>query len=354
MDDILANLSKDDLVNLIHVFDIQIAVVLVLIVLVTKSFFAKIVLKIMDTILKRKKKPEESGMYKPLQFMYVFLGVYLAVKILPFGNKISILMTALMKSAIIIFVANIINSTVLDKDSKIFKKNNGKKSSETVTNLICKLLKIVVWVVAIYIIIAGVLGFTQINGLVTGLGLGTVVISFAAQDTVKSLFSGFTILTDKPFVIGDWIEVGNYAGSVIDITFRSTRIRCSDNSIVTIPNSTITEEFVINWNKLKTRRFECVLNLEMNIEPDKIKNLIKELKVVICSKDYVKADTVYIGLNKIADYSLDIKIFMYLTETNYVKFLKLQEDLNYEFLKVLAKENVALAYPTETVHVKNI
>ena len=92
----------------------------------------------------------------------------------------------------------------------------------------------------------------------------------------------------------------------------------------------------------------------MNIEPDKIKNLIKELKVVICSKDYVKADTVYIGLNKIADYSLDIKIFMYLTETNYVKFLKLQEDLNYEFLKVLAKENVALAYPTETVHVKNI
>ena len=191
---------------------------------------------------------------------------------------------------------------------------------------------------AIYIILTGVLGFsTQINGLITGLGLGTVVISLAAQDTVKSLFSGFTILTDKPFVIGDWIAVGQYAGSVIDISFRSTRIRCADNSVITIPNSTITAEYVINWNKLKARRIDCTLNL----------------KVVICSKDYVKSDTVYVGFNNISDYSVDIKIFLYVTETDYVKYLKLQEDLNCEFLNVLAKENIGLAYPTETVHIKN-
>jgi MscS family membrane protein len=354
MTDILANLSREELTNLIKIFDVQIAIVLVLIVFVTKSIVTKIILRIVDKILKRNKKPQESGMYRPLEFMYVFIGIYLAAKILPVSNYINILMMSLMKIAIIIFITNMINNILLDKDSPIFKKSGNKKSNETVTNFVSKLLKVVVWIIAIYIIIVGVLGFTQINGLVTGLGLGTVVISLAAQDTVKSLFSGFTILTDKPFVIGDWIAVGSYAGTVIDITFRSTRIRCADNSVVTIPNSTITEEYVINWNKLKARRFDCTLNLEMDISPDQIKKLIKEIKVVMCAKDYIKSETVYVGFNNIADYSYDIKIFAYVTETDYVKFLKIQEDLNCEFLNILAKENIKLAYPTEMVHVKNL
>ena len=162
-------------------------------------------------------------------------------------------------------------------------------------------------------------------------------------------------MSEKPFVIGDWIEVGTYAGTVIDISFRSTRMRCADNSVITIPNSTITSEYVINWNKLKTRRFDCVLNLDMNdVNSEKIKDIIKELKVVICSKDYVQRDTVYVGFNGISDYSYDIKIFLYVTETNYIKYLKIEEDLNCEFLNVLAKENVELAYPTQTLNVHRI
>ena len=90
------------------------------------------------------------------------------------------------------------------------------------------------------------------------------------------------------------------------------------------------------------------------VDPDKIKKIIKELKVVICSKDYVLKDTLYVGFNGIADYSYNIKIFVYLTETNYNKYLKLEEDLNCEFLNILAKENVELAYPTQTVNVHNV
>ena len=91
-----------------------------------------------------------------------------------------------------------------------------------------------------------------------------------------------------------------------------------------------------------------------DVDSEKIKDIIKELKVVICSKDYVQRDTVYVGFNGISNYSYDIKIFLYVTETNYVKYLKIQEDLNCEFLNVLAKENVELAYPTQTLNVHNI
>ena len=91
-----------------------------------------------------------------------------------------------------------------------------------------------------------------------------------------------------------------------------------------------------------------------DVDSEKIKDIIKELKVVICSKDYVQRDTVYVGFNGISDYSYDIKIFLYVTETNYIKYLKIQEDLNCEFLNVLSKENIGLAYPTQTLNVHNI
>ena len=354
MNDFITGLSKDELRNLIQVFDIQIAIVIILIVFFTRGFVSKIVLKIFDAILKRKENPQSSEMYRPIKLMYMFMGIYLAIKILPVSNRLSIIMTSLLKSALIIFITKIINSTIFVKDSKFFSKRR-KGRSETVSNFICRIARIITWVIAIYIILVFVLGFTQINGLVAGLGIGTVVISLAAQDTVKSLFSGITILSEKPFVIGDWIEVGNYAGTVIDISFRSTRIRCADNSVITIPNSTITAEYVINWNKLKSRRVNCTLRLNMkDIDANKIKDIIKELKVVICSKDYVQRDTVYVGFNGISNYSYNIKIFVYVTETDYIKYLKLEEDLNCEFLNILSKENVRLAYPTQTVDVHNI
>ncbi len=351
MENILSNLSKEQIAHIVKVFDIQIAIVIVLVVFFTKNIVSKIILNIFYKIFKIEKKPQESESYGTIKFIYVFIGIYLASKILPLEKEWLAIREALLHAAIVIFIAKIINTTILVKDSKLFKKVKTSSKNDTVNEFICKIARGVVWFITAYIIFLQ-LGY-DLSGLMTGLGIGTVIISLAAQDTVKSLLSGVTILTDKPFVIGDWISIGAYAGTVIDITFRSTRIRCSDNSIVTIPNSTITNDYIINWNKLKTRRFECILNIDRNTSTDKIKKVIKELKVVICSKDFVKSDTVYVGFNKISTYSSDIKIFLYVNETDYVKFLKLEEELNCEFLNVLEKENIDLVYPTETIHIKN-
>lgn len=351
MDNILANLSKEELTRLIKVFDIQIAVVIILIVFFTKTIFAKIILNIINKFRKINKKPEESGMFKPLKVMYVFMGIYLAVKILPLSAQFDRTISDILKIAITIFITKIITTVIIVKDSKIFKKAGRKSTNETVNEFICKILRVVVWLIAGYIIFLQ-LGI-DLSALVAGLGIGTVIISLAAQDTVKSLLSGFYILSDKPFIIGDFVNIGTHSGTVIDINFRSTRIREVNNSVVSIPNSTITSDYIVNWARIKTRRFDCTLNLKMNVDPEKIKKLIKELKVVICSKEYVKNDTVYVGFNKIADYSYDIKIFLYVTETDYNKYLKCEEDLNCEFLKILEKEQIELAFPTKTVHIEN-
>lgn len=354
MSEFLANLSKDDLTNLVKIFDIQIAIIIVIVVFLTKSLFAKFVIKIVNKILKRKADPKQSGMYNTIKYMYLFLGIYLAVEILPITGNFLVVVRTLFKIAIIIFITQFVNNVIFTEDSILFKnaKKINKEIDKNVNKIVFKVLRVIAWIIAIFIIFSE-LGY-DLSGLITGLGLGTVIISLAAQETVTSLLSGLTILSDKPFIIGDFIKVGDYSGTVTNITFRSTRIKCPDNSIVNIPNSKITSESVINWSNLKTRRLDYTLNLEMGTSLEKIQKLVKELKVVISSKDYVKEDSVYVGFSDISEYSTDIKIYFYVTETDYVKYLDIKQEFNLEFLQILEKENIVLAYPTQTIEVKNI
>lgn len=348
----LENLSREELTNIVKIFDIQIAIVIVLVVFVTKSVFAKVAINIVYKIRKIKGNPKESSMYNTLRWMYVFIGLYLASKILPIGGEPAVIVETLFRIILIIFITQTVNNTIFVKDSILFRRKKDKPINETIAVYAFRICRVIAWIIAIYIIFL-VLGL-DLSGLVAGLGIGTVLISLAAQDTVKSLLSGFSILSDKPFVIGDFVQVGLYSGTVTNITFRSTRIRCVDNSVVTIPNSTITTDYVINWSKLKNRRIEYNLNIEMDASIEQIKKIVKEIKTVICSKDYVKEDSVYVGFSTISSYSNDITIFFYVNETDYNKYLDLKQEINIEILKILEKENISLAFPTETVHVKNI
>ena len=354
MSEFLANLSKDDLTNLVKIFDVQIAIIIIIVVFLTKSLFAKLVIKIVNKILKINKDPKESGMYNTIKYMYLFLGIYLAVEILPITGNFLVIVRTLFKIALIIFITQLVNNIIFTEDSVLFKnaKNSNKVFDKNISKIVFKILRVVAWIIAIFIIFSE-LGY-DLSGLITGLGLGTVIISLAAQETVTSLLSGLTILSDKPFIIGDYIKVGDYSGTVTNITFRSTRIKCPDNSIVNIPNSKITSDSVINWSNLKTRRLDYTLNLDMGTSIEKIQKLVKELKVVISSKDYVKEDSVYVGFSDISEYSSDIKIYFYVTETDYVKYLDIKQEMNLEFLQILEKENITLAYPTQTIEVKNL
>lgn len=348
----LSNLTKEQLSSIVKVFDIQIAIVLVLTFYLTKSIFSKFIITILNKFRKKKEKAKDSKMFKPIEEIYVFIGIYLAVNILPVGVELSLIMNTLLKLAIVLFITRFITSIVLAKDSELIKKIFKKGENESASEFICIILTGLTWFIAIFImfLIVGI----DLSGLITGLGLGAAVISLAAQDTVKSLFSGFSILSDKPFVIGDWISVGNFAGTVTNITFRSTRIKCADNSIVTIPNSTITSEYVINWNKLTSRRFECTLNLCLNETSEKIKKITREMKMVLSNKEYIDESTIHVVLDKISAYSSEIKIFLYVKETDYYKYIRLKEDIYCSLLNILEKENIELAYPTETVHVRTV
>ncbi len=350
MNNIRNLLSQINVRDLIKIFNIQIAVAIFLVFLIFRRLFSQIILKIIFWITKNKGKVKESKVYKILNNFWIFVGLYGATKMFKMSEQTVANINTIFEIICIIFATNIINSFIA-KDSKWFRKYINHSKNDAVNNFVCKIARGIVWVISGYIIIKE-LGY-DLTGLVAGFGVGSVIISLAAQDTVKSLLSGAVILTDKPFDIGDYIEVGNHKGTVIDITFRSTRIKANDNSIITIPNATVTSEYVVNWNRLKSRRLEFVLNLSMDTSSEKIKNMVEKIKLILKNNPQVLPDTVQVNLDEIASYSSDIKVFLYISETDYIKFLNVKEKIYCSILELVERENIDLAYPTQTVFVRN-
>lgn len=125
------------------------------------------------------------------------------------------------------------------------KEKTSQNVEDSMFDFVLKIIRAIIYIIAGFIVIT-LLGF-NLNGLVAGLGIGGVIVTLAAQDTAKNLFGGLVIFLDKPFIVGDWIQMDKYEGTVEDITFRSTRVRTFENSVVNIPNSIISNSSIINW-----------------------------------------------------------------------------------------------------------
>ena len=150
-------------------------------------------------------------------------------------------------------------------DSTFFTKletSTKFNGNEALNSFIAKILKGVIYITAAFIILADM--NINLGGLVAGLGIGSAALALAAQDFVKSLIGGFAIISDKTFEIGDFIEIGLYSGTVIDITFRSTKVRAVNNEIISIPNSVIVTEYVKNGSKIENRRIETRLRIGLD------------------------------------------------------------------------------------------
>lgn len=335
--------------QILQTFSIQIGLISIIVFFIFKSLLTKIILKFWKIITRKDFEIKEHPMYNVLKLFFTFLGFVIAMEVIPFNDKIMTIWREIFKIVMILFITRFITS-LINKDSKILKKLMITSKNETVNTFICKIVNIIIWICSFFIIIKE-LGY-DLTGLVAGLGIGSVIISLAAQDTVKSLLSGVVIFTDRPFEIGDWVEIAQFQGCIVDITFRSTRIKSYDNSIITIPNSVVTAEYIKNWNKLKSRRFDCILTVDKEVSVEKLKKIISQIKLVLKEHPKVKKDTVEVFLNDVASYSNDIKIFLYVSEINYIKFAKIKEELYCILLELLEKENIDLAFPTQTIQVK--
>lgn len=153
----------------------------------------------------------------------------------------------------------------------------GKDDLNQAEQMLPFLRRIVVIIVALIAIVSVLQQFTDVSALLATLGVGSLAIAFAAQTALEDLFSGFLIMFDRPFLIGDRIGIMelNTWGDVMDISLRSTRVRTRDNRWVIIPNSIIGKSMVVNYSRPDTEyRIQIELGLAYGTEVQQARETI--------------------------------------------------------------------------------
>ena len=302
--------------------------------------------------IKDKNKIKQNSFYKILKVFFPILGAYLALLFLNLPQDVMNVASKVFRILMILFVSIAIANSITPNLS-LFKQLNsklGSKKDAKTSNLIIKTFKCIIYIIAAFIIVSEI-GY-DLNGLLTGLGLGGVIIALAAQDTAKNIFGGFVILWDKPFLVGDWIETTNFEGIVEDITFRSTRIRTFENSIIAIPNSNISNESLINWSKMKKRRYKENFEIELSTSLKKLSDVQSKIIDMLQKHSRVLNDTLIVKFDKVTENGYNLLINVYTDAITYEDYLNTKENINFNVINILNKENVSLAYPSQTIYVK--
>lgn len=312
-----------------------------------------ILIKIFHFKEKNRNKIKNNAFYKPIKTFVVLLGIYLATLLfyIPLNIKLIIVKTFKISSIILIAkgFANLFNTNT-ESFNKLKEKLNFKENDGLV-NFTSKILKCLVYIIAGFIIISE-LGY-DLGGLVTGLGITSVVIALAAQDLAKSMLSGLCILLDKPFNIGDYITVNNYEGTVEDITFRTTRIRNIANDVIVIPNSQISENNIVNYSRKNSRFYSLLLTFELGTSLDKVANFKEKLMLLLNLHEHVLNENIRVFFHNISNNGINVKITFYTDIINYTDFLKFKEEMNFSILDLVQKNGIELAYDSKTVYLKN-
>ena len=161
------------------------------------------------------------------------------------------------------------------------------------------------------IFIADALGF-ELTTLVAGLGITGLALALAAQDTISNIFGATTVLLDRPFQVGDWVAIGSIEGEVIEIGLRTTLLRTSLDTIVTMPNANLTNTPVENWGKRRFRRWQPIFKLDINSDPAKVSVFCEDIDRLI--KDHemtMKEEDSYARVSTLGPDAIDVGCNIY-------------------------------------------
>ncbi|MDE6505674.1 MAG: mechanosensitive ion channel family protein, partial [Eubacterium sp.] len=229
-------------------------------------------------------------------------------------------------------------------------KSDNKAVNGVAVKFISNILKVIIVCIAVVMVLAE-LGY-NINGLITGLGVGGLAVSLSAQDTLKNLISGFVILFDKPFDVGFLIETAEFQGVVEDITMRSTRIRKPDDSVIIVPNSSLSDSSISNYTRLTRKLVEFKIGLLYSTPAETVKKCEADIKEYLDKNETVDSETIRVYFTEYDESSINILIRCYICTTDIEVYYKFLEELNFEIKQIVESNKTDFAFPTRSIYIE--
>ena len=194
------------------------------------------------------------------------------------------------------------------------------------------------------------MGF-NLTTVLAGLGIGGIAVAFAAQKTLENLFGGVSLLGDEVIRVGDVCKIGDRVGTVEDISLRSTRIRTTERSELSIPNGSLATMNLENLTRRDKLLWAPIISLRYETTPDQLRYVLAEIRRMLYGHPKVDVSSARVRFSELATSSLNIEIFSYLLTTDQAEFTAIREDLLLRILEIVDQAGAGFARPSSTMYI---
>jgi MscS family membrane protein len=218
----------------------------------------------------------------------------------------------------------------------------ARRSADTaLVRLVNRLLKAAISIVAVLLFLY--LLDADLTAALTGLGVGGIAIGFGAQKTIENLFGGIMVISDKPINIGDVCRAGEFFGTVEDIGIRSTRIRTTSRTVVSVPNGLLAAMSLENFAQRDRMLFQHTVGLARQLTADDLRAVLERIRGLLAAQPKVDASSARARFVRVTGTSLEVEVFAYVLESDHAVFLAIQEDLLLGIMDIIGTAGTPVA-----------
>jgi MscS family membrane protein len=188
------------------------------------------------------------------------------------------------------------------------------------------------------------LNFNLFNFL-AGLSIGGFALALGAQDTVKNFLGSLMIFADKSFRVGDWISNGEVDGTVEEIGLRSTKIRTFHNSVVTVPNSLLSDNNIDNLGRRIYRRYKTTMVIKYETPSAKIEEFTNRINQLIENQKETRKDFFMVYMSDFSSFGVEVLIYTFFQVSDWKQEMKAKHELIKSILDVKDELGIEFSVP---------
>ncbi len=212
------------------------------------------------------------------------------------------------------------------------------------------LIRVALWAF-VFLLILDYFG-KDITALVAGLGIGGIAIALAVQNILGDLFASLSIVLDRPFVVGDFVAVNDFLGTVEHVGLKTTRIRSISGEQIIFSNGDLLQSRIRNYKRMFERRIVFTLGVTYQTPHEKIAAIPAMLREIVERQDQVRFDRAH--FKGFGDFALNFEVVYYVLTPEYLVYMDIQQAINLAVHERFSSEGIDFAFPTQSLFVESI
>lgn len=244
---------------------------------------------------------------------------------------------------------------VLEMDNYLRKLAMSPESKVDIlmAGIIGKTIRISIIVIAAILIVQSMTGIAA-GPLLASFGLGGLAVALAAKESLTNLFGTFTILLEKPFVVGDRVKIEGYDGMVESLGYRSTRLRTWDGHLVSIPNQKLMGSNFENISRRPHIRWQTDIGITYDTSPEKVQRAVNIIEEILDNHEGMEEFwPPWVHFTGLDDWCLKISIMAWYTPPDFRKYREWVQRTCLEIMGRFEEEKINFAFPTQTLVLTN-